>query len=395
MRLGRTAAFSAGVFTLAAGAACSSILGIQDRSLDTAGGADGQAAETGVDGGGGDVAQGDSSTPTDSGTAEAAPCNAPCPVITGLDLPESITADSNNIYWTEFGDTSGAMNGSVKGCPLAGCGSGPKVYATAQPNAGVILTDGQNLYWSNYAGSGSTGGGIYTCPVSGCTGSPRLVVAASQPWGIAIDATFIYWVSQSDQSLHRAPKGGGSDTQLWDGGDISNLSGRSAAYLTVDDASAYIVDDWSDLYKVPLGGGNSLPLYASGSSATQGDWHLLLDPSGILFGDGTKQLLQHASTTTPASDTPFVTSLPAPYGVFRDPATGDIYWADNGSGMAADGTIGRIQADGGGKTVLVASLPDPTTLTVGGGTVYWIDQGQYDTMGNYIPNTGAIYRTPK
>jgi hypothetical protein len=396
-RLGRAGALFSGVLVLAL-AACSSILGIQDRSLDTAGAdamtGDGHVAETGVDSGGGSDAPADTSPALDSGGPEVAPCPAPCAVATQLNLPEAITADSNNIYWTEFGDTSGAQNGTVKGCPLAGCGSGPKVYATAQPNPGVILSDGQTLYWSNYAGS-QTGGGIYSCPVSGCTGSPALVVAALEPWGIALDATYVYWVSQADESFHRAPRNGGADTELWDGGDIISLGGsHSASYVTLDSTSAYIIDDWSNLFKVPIGGGNALPLYFSGSSAVNGDWNLLQDPTGLLFGDGNKQALLRGSTMTPGAEVPLVMAA-APTGVARDPATGDIYWVDNGTGTAADGNIGRISPDGGGKTILVASLANPVTLTVAGGNVYWVDRGGIDTMGMLIPDSGAIYRTPK
>jgi hypothetical protein len=327
---------------------------------------------------------------TDSGTSDGPTCDAnPCPVATGLNLPQGITADSMNVYWAEFGDNASSTNGAIKGCPLAGCGSsGPTVYASAQSAPNGIVSDGQTIYWGNYGG-----GGIFACSVTGCSNSPRTVAAnAASPWGLAIDATYVYWVSQSDQSLHRALRSvaDGGDTVLWDG---ASPFGFFSTYVAVDDAAAYVIDDHSDLFKIPLGAGNVVPLFVDDAGGG-GNWNVAMDPGGLLFGD-TNGLITRADKTTGAA-TQLVSMLHSPTAVVVDPASGDIYWADLGGGSGTDGIIGRAHADGSMKTPLASSQQSPVAIAVQGGSVYWTNRGTWDaTAGAYLNNTGAVFSTPK
>ena len=406
-KAGRAGAVTSATFVLAAAAACGDLLGINDRSLDTQGdggvvgadssvGVDSSVAEGGPAEGGASAAAADapseSSTTGDSGVVDAALCPTPCPVVTGLDLPLDVTSDSNNVYWTEFGDTFGAVNGSVKSCPLSGCSGAPKVYATGQPNPGQLASDGANLYWSADA-PGTGGGGIYYCPVTGCLAGPKLLVGAELPWGIALDATYVYFVSQNDMSLHRVPKAGGADDTLWDGGDSGIYYPVSCA---ADDASVYVLDQNSSLFRVPLGGGDGVTLYDNGAySGVSDQGHLLLDPKRAIFGDGYLGVLVAASKTTADASVALVPALQNPVGVAQDPATSDIYWTDLGSGLAHDGSIGRARSDGTNTTIVANGLVDPTALTVGGGYVYWVEPGPTGDAGLYETNAGTLYRAPK
>ena len=376
-------------------AACSSILGIQDRSLDTQV-ADAATSDVTVDGmphvDGGSDSPATDGPGTDSGTMDAPSCESPCALATGLNETEAITSDSTNVYWTEFGDMAGTNNGSVKGCPLAGCGTAPTVYASGQGNPVGIVSDGQTIYWGNYGS-----GGIFSCPTSGCANSPTLVANAGSPWGIAIDASYVYWIDSSDNSLHRALRavaadaGASSDNMLWDA--ASGLS-YSSDYVAVDDASAYLIDDNSDIFKIPLTGGTSLTLFASGGSGGN-LFNLVIDPGGLVFGTAAGQILR-ASKTTPDAASPLISMLADPSAVTVDPATGDIYWADWGTGTGLDGIIGRAHSDGSAKTSLATSLATPDGITVQGGKVYWSSRGTIDmTTMMTSTNTGAIYSAPK
>jgi len=378
-------------------AACSSVLGIQDRSLDTQGD-DAATSDVTVDGmshvDGGSDSPATDGPGTDSGTTDSPACANPCPVITPINRPEGIATDSKNIYWTELGDNFMTSNGAVKGCPLAGCGSGPIVYANGLANPASIVSDGQTIYWGDY-----TGGGVFACAVTGCAMSPRLVANANNPWGLAIDATYIYWVDQSNNTLHRAIRTGGadaaaaSDNLLWDAGP-PGMSFNSN-YVAVDDASAYLIDDNSNLFKIPLAGGSALLLFSGGGGGSGANWNVVLEPSGLLFGDVNGQVLR-ASTTTPGAATPLVSMLQDPEAVGFDPATGDIYWADLGGGSGTDGIIGRAHSDGSMKTNLATSQQSPIAVAIQGGSVFWANHGTWDATNMvYMPNTGAIYSAPK
>ena len=376
-------------------AACGNLLGIQDRGLDTQGGTDAAASDVAVDSTQPADARtdaADSSGGTDSAAVDAPTCANPCPLATGLDETEGITSDSNNVYWTEFGDMAGSQNGAVKGCPLAGCGNGPTVYASGQGNPVGIVSDGQKVYWGNYGS-----GGIFSCSVSGCANSPTLVVNADSPWGIAIDASYVYWVSVTDNSLHRALRAvasdaaASSDNMLWDA--ASGLS-YASNYVAVDDASAYVIDDNSDIFKIPLTGGTSLTLFGTGGAGGN-LFNIVIDPGGLVFGTGTGQILR-ASKTTPDAASPIVSMLADPSAITFDPATGDIYWADWGTGLGTDGIIGRAHADGSMKTSLETSQVTPNGITVQGGKVYWSSRGTLDMASMMTTiNTGAIYSAPK
>jgi hypothetical protein len=376
-----------------AAAACSSILGIQDRSLDNEGRTDGSTADSAADTGQAPVEAG-GDTATDGGRLdsshdappEASTCTTPCPLAAGLNVPWAITSDSNNVYWTENGDP-GSQNGSVKGCPLSGCAGGPTVYASGQFNPEGIATDGKYVYWGN-----NTSGGIFACAVTGCSNSPTLVANATSPSGLALDGTYVYWVSDGDDSVNRAvrlaPDGGAAIDMLWDGGGGLQYTPQN---VVVDDAAAYVIDDEANLYRVPFDGG--FVLLFNSAAAGSASWNLAIDSRGILFGEGTGAILR-ASPSVAGQNKTIVSMLAAPESFAIDPANGDIYWADVGA-TGTDGIIGRAHADGSGKTNLATSLVVPDGITLAGSSVYWISIGQLDNMGYPIPNTGTVYRIAK
>lgn len=392
LRLSRATRLGAILGTLACGAACTGVLGIGDRSLDPELAEGGIVADAAVSDR--SVPQGDSSSPSgDSGGGadaanDVAPCASPCPIAMNLHTPYGIASDGKNVYWTEYGDGDGASNGYVKGCPIAGCNGAPTIYAQAQVNPYGIATDGASLYWST-AGLQGSGGGIWSCPVTGCT-SPTQLASPDTPEGVAIDDTYVYWVGYYDDMVQRVPKKGGADTILWDAGTggVNDLIG-----CAVDDASVYVTDNWTDLLRVPLGGGAAVTINNVTQSPTLGNWNVTVDPTYVYYGSmgGVVRTPKTATTPGPAIGS----SLQAPWGVAIDPATGALYYADNGSGLGTDGTVGKIAKGGNAAVPLQSSLVTPFAVAVGGPFVFWTSAGQLDSQGNLVPGTGAIYRAPK
>jgi hypothetical protein len=406
-------------------AGCAAILGIDDRKLDTQVGdasadatadrladasadqlvadamgldagadrdafaaeaavADAAAADgANVDGPAPDGANGDAQV-------DANACADPCVLATGLNHPFLMTSDANNVYWTEFGDAQGTANGSVKSCPVGGCPpSGPLVYAPAQLNPRGIAVDGQNVYWAS-ATYGSVNGAIWSCPLSGNRCSPTQLAPAGIPYGVAVDTMYVYWVDNSDDTVHRVLKSGGPDNVLYDGGGPSVVEPK---FCVVDTSYVYFTDVNAGVYSLPVTGGSPLTIATGTGQATP----LVVDTNYVYYGPlgGIFAIMKG----TQDGGLAIASGIADPDGLVIDPATGTMYWSDFGSTVADDGTVGKVSTDGGGKVVLAASLVSPEAVTVSGSYVFWVSNGVLDDAGlgsgATIPSTGALYRRTK
>jgi hypothetical protein len=403
--------------------ACTSVLGIDDRKLDpqldaTASGSSsgGSGSTSGSSGSGSGSSSGSSSGGTsgssgsssgtsgsgsgstsgsgsgsggDAGPSSDGSCPDPCTLATGLNHPFEMTSDGNNVYWTEFGDDVGTANGSVKSCPLAGCGSGPTVIAQGQLNPRGIAVDAQNVYWST-GSYGGINGGIMSCPIAGCSGGPKRLANASTPFGIALDANYVYWVDGDTYTVSRVAKaGGGAASLLYDAGSGAINAPRLCA---VDSSFVYLTDTQGGAYRVPLTGGDVIPVVFPTQSF--GTYPLALDTSNVYLGiQG--GILRASKTGMTDAGAPVAMNIQDPDGLVLDPASGNLYWSDWGSGFAYDGTVGKVLAAGGNQSTLHAALVSPEAVAVSGSDVFWISNGAFDDAGGTIPSTGALYRTAK
>jgi hypothetical protein len=300
-----------------------------------------------------------------------------------------MTSDANRIYWTEFGDDTGAANGSVKSCPLDGCGSGPMVHAQGQLNPRGIAVDGQNVYWST-ASYGGINGGILSCPIAGCPGGPKRLTDASNPYGIAVDASYLYWVDGYDYTVSRISKTGGSPASLlYDAGSGAINAPRLCA---VDSTFVFLTDTQGGAYRVPLTGGDAIPVVVP--NAPFGTWPLALDTNNVYLGT-VGGIVRASKTGTTDAGVPVATNIQDPDGLVLDPSSGNLYWSDWGSGLAYDGTVGKVPAAGGNQSTLRSALVSPEDVAVSGSYVFWISNGTYDDAGSTIASTGTLIRTAK
>ncbi len=444
-----------GAFALT-GAACANLLGIDDRSIDpeideggiggsgsltgagsgvsagsgvtaTSGTASGATSGTGGAGslaasgasgatgsgataGSGSSTTGGSGAASGSGTsasgmssgslagadagADAQPVNTcpdPCVLATKLNHPFQMTSDASRVYWTEFGDDIGTANGFVKSCPLTGCGTGATVHAQAQMNPRGIVVDAQNVYWGS-ATYGAINGAIWSCALTGCT-SPTKLAGAGIPYGVWVDATYVYWVDNDDGSVHRILKPNNGDKVLYDGGDYATGLPIDEPQQCVSDGTFVYLDDYfGDVYRVPVAGGDPF-LMASG--AQPGGWPLAIDATYVYFGDS-GNLFRMLKTSAFTKGTVFATGISDPVGIVIDPATSIVYWADWGSGNADDGTVGKVGTNGMKQTILASSLQTPEAVTVSGSYVFWLSNGTLDKVnGGALAKSGSLMRMAK
>jgi hypothetical protein len=410
--------------------ACATILGIDDRKLDTQG-SDG-TADTSTDAAG--DASTDGSLGADAGThdqaameaaaldggsdqdasrmtdgpgsdapvvdaptgdgpggdvqVDANTCPDPCVLATGLNQPFFMTSDNNEVYWTEWGDSRGSSNGTVKACPVTGCpSSGPLVYAIGQTNPTGIAVDSQNVYWAT-ASYGGVVGGIWSCPLNATNCAPMAISTANIPYGVAVDSTYVYWVDWNDNTVHRMLKGGGVDNVLYDAGSGSVIEPHQCV---VDGTFVYFTDVNADVFGLSISGGQPITIASGGVG---GNWGVTTDLTHVYYGQ--PGIVYSAPKSSLDSGVAIASNIPAPDGLILDPATGTIYWSDWGSGAGNDGTVGKVRVDGGGKSVLAASLAFPSAITVSGNYVFWLSYGVLDDAGtSTVPSTGALLRRAK
>jgi hypothetical protein len=109
--------------------------------------------------------------------------------------PILVTADQDNLYWTNEGEQvdASAYNGQVMKCAIAGCNGKPTVLASGQamPN-GIVVSSGI-VYWVNQGTSND--GQIMSCPVGGCPGGPTPLFSNLKfPTEIAANGDVLYWI---------------------------------------------------------------------------------------------------------------------------------------------------------------------------------------------------------
>jgi hypothetical protein len=135
---------------------------------------------------------------TGSGVIKTVPKDGSTPVrtiATDLHMPGAVAVDADRVYWAER-----YSPGTIGSCPIAGCGGEPTTLATGQPYPQALAIDRAHAYWLTTAGPYSGAGRILECPLSGCGSSPT-VLAADQPTptDLAIDASFVFWTNEGEQ----------------------------------------------------------------------------------------------------------------------------------------------------------------------------------------------------
>ena len=176
--------------------------------------------------------------------------DAPTTLASDLEFPNGVAVDSTSVYWTNGGNTDGS--GTVMKLPLDG--GTPVTLAADLNNPCGIAVDSTNVYWTDRGNAwanvanGTVGNG--TVMKVSLDGGTAVTLASGQngPSRMAVDLNSVYWVNSGDGAANgdaavmKVPLGGGTPVMLASTPE-SALGPRESYGIAVDATSVYWASD--------------------------------------------------------------------------------------------------------------------------------------------------------
>jgi hypothetical protein len=294
------------------------------------------------------VSNGSGTVSTSNVTNIAVNCTVPAvtTLASGQDHPSSIAVDSANVYWSD--------SGSVMSVPVAG----GTVSNLGVPSPAAIALDPNNIYilTSSSLVREPKGGGITTTIASG------LVIPGALPFGVAVDAQNAYFANGA--SVESVPLSGGTPSILATAG-----VGSQPYAIALDATFVYWTETGSSgsVMKLAKTGGTPIAIASGQNSPTD----IALDGAYIYWtnhGDGTvmKAPLAGGPVTTIA------TGQSGAFGIAVDST--NIYWTN-----VTSGAVMTVPLAGGTPTAIASGQNSPTGITLDQTNVYWTNNAASPT----------------
>ena len=168
------------------------------------------------------------------GLSKARP--SPITLASGLNNPNFLTVDQDNVYWTETFGSVPNRKVEVKNVPLSGGTVSTIVtHGTGHGIGGTgIEVDSTSVYWAENPGGGN--GSIHKVTFNGI----RTILYdtyANQPGDIAVDSAYVYWSdanggTSSFTGIRKVPINGGERITL-------TTKGMEAGVMAIDNENIY------------------------------------------------------------------------------------------------------------------------------------------------------------
>jgi hypothetical protein len=257
-----------------------------------------------------------------------------------------------------------ASNAGLDAAAEASAGA-PQVLATASIPWGIAV-DAQYVYFA----SSMPGGSVSRCPLSGCTTPTVLASNLATPSRLVIDAQRVYWANYGDGSIDSCDKLNGCSS----GPTIIATQQGSPVGIAVDGTSVY----WANAVSVANGGSvSSCPLSGCPSSgpnviAPSEDYPfaVAVDTTGVYWvtTDGDVRFCSQGGCAQPKT-------LASNQGNLENLAlwAGNVYWT-NRSDQVNGGNVGRCSESQCSSTVeTISNAEQPLGIAVDATGVYWAD----------------------
>jgi hypothetical protein len=249
------------------------------------------------------------------------------------------------------GGAGAAPTGGAGGTPLCVPGEDPVVIAKGLRGPEQIAIDDTFAYFTDHEGA-THAGSVLRVPLAGGE-VVELVADQIAPYGIAIDATHVYWTSLLEGLVQRVPKEGGAAEALgpWQHNPW-NVEARPAGVYWINRGNP---NDGAVMF---LGRGASEPV--SLVSSLHDSNLLAVDETELWWTtDGTSGSLGKLRLASGATE--FFAVVDTPRALALDASS--VYYADAGSIRRSDRRTGPIE--------VLASPAVANALAVDEGSVYW------------------------
>ena len=252
--------------------------------------------------------------------------------------------------------------------PLDG---GPAVVlaSTGSLQANGLAVSGTSVYWTDFRS-----GAIESIPIGGGTAT-TITTGENQPQLMAIDSNNVYWAVESglldSGSIMAVPLDGGPAFTVTGGGIPVGVVAWGAGTI------GYTNDTWpgGSIQSISLDGGNALTVATDVTYPTS-----IVEQGGSYFF-----LAQGDGGNSPRSV--WTVSVTGGTAQLLYPATGaahmavdatHVFWTDNSVGAVYEAPL--FPTDGAAPIVIASGLSGPDGIALGGGFVYWTNDGDGTVM---------------
>lgn len=306
--------------------------------------------QSGATGGDNSATGGNAPAGGSEGSAGSVSTPALVTLASGAITPFDIALDATSVYWTNYW-FDGSYTGTVMKVSITG--GSPVTLATGLNFAGGIAVDGSGVYFGGLTKDSRGGGSLFKVGLNGGAVKTLASGFANDPFAIAPSG--VYGTGgDGDLTIVRVPLDGGAAVPVV---PSSSLVQSASSYgIAVDASSVYwtFFGSPTTVRKAPLGGGMPVTL-ATVAGPGEG---IAVDATYVYFGTGSavmKVPIEGGTATTLASSPGQGLAIDDSYVYFTD-------WSS---------TVKKVSKNGGTVVTLATGQLRPWKVAVDSTSVYW------------------------